>query len=175
MDEGVYGAERRIKAHCRGSFTIGAFLDACSQSWRLRASSKDRGRGSLSLIEEEAMEMFGGLRIMLVASKETKEIKSGGCLCAKSMGLRTSMSTHRSESVVNKYEFEYTVKTGFTLEVTPRKSRVESGWDLASSYMVCPCLHAQWPHISGLVEGGDKDFSQGVNKPVRVGLSILSE
>ena len=36
-------------------------------------------------------------------------------------------------SVVNKYEFEYTVKTGFTLEVTPRKSGVESGWDLALS------------------------------------------
>ena len=71
--------------------------------------------------------------------------------------------------------FIYTVKTGFTPEVTPRKSRVEFGWDLASSYVVCPCLHAQWSRILGLVKGGDKDLSQGVNKPVRVGPSRLLE
>ena len=35
------------------------------------------------------------------------------------------------------------VKTGFTPEVTLRKSRVEGGWDLASPYVVRPCLHAQ--------------------------------
>ena len=64
---------------------------------------------------------------MLVASKETEGIKMGGCLCAKGTGLRTSTSTHRSESVVNKYEFKYTVKTSFTPEVTPRKSGVECG------------------------------------------------
>ena len=29
------------------------------------------------------------------------------------------------------------VKTSFTLEVTPRKSGVEGGWDLASPYVVC--------------------------------------
>ena len=79
---------------------------------------------------------------------------------------------HRSE---NKYEFEYTVKTGFTPEVTLRKSGVESGWDLASSYVVRPCLHAQWSRISGLVRGGDKDLSQDVNKPVGVGPSRFSE
>ena len=101
--------------------------------------------------------------------------RSGGCLCAKGMGLRTSMSTHRSESMVNKYKFEYTVKTGFTLEVTLRKSGVEGGWDLASPYVVRPCLHTQWSHILELVRGGDKDLSQGVNKPVRVGPSRLSE
>ena len=67
------------------------------------------------------------------------------------------------------------VKTSFTLEVTPRKSRVESGWDLASPYVVCPCLHTQWSCILGLVGGGDKDLSQGVNKSVRVGLSKLLE
>ena len=67
------------------------------------------------------------------------------------------------------------VMTGFTPEVTLRKSRVEGGWDLASPYVVCPCLHAQWFHISGLVGGGDKDLSRGVNKPVRAGLSRLSE
>ena len=33
-------------------------------------------------------------------------------------------------------------KTGFTPEVTPRKSSVEGGWDLASPYVVRPCLHA---------------------------------
>ena len=99
-------------------------------------------RGSLLLTEGEVTEMFSGLRIMSVASKKTEGIKMGGCLCAKGTGLRTSTSTHRSESVFNKYKFEYTVKTGFTLEVTPRKSRVECGWDLASSYVVCPCLHA---------------------------------
>ena len=60
------------------------------------------------------------------------------------------------------------VKTGFTPEVTPRKSGVEGGWDLASPYVVCPCLHAQWSRISGLVGGGDKDLSRGVNKPVGV-------
>ena len=49
------------------------------------------------------MEMFSRLRIMLVASEEIKGIKMGGCLCAKGTGLRMSMSTHRSESVVNKY------------------------------------------------------------------------
>ena len=96
-------------------------------------------------------------------------------MCAKGTGLRTSTSTHRSESMVNKYEFEYTVKTGFTPEVTPRKSDIECGWDLASPYVVHPCLHAQWSHILGLVGGEDKDLSQGVNKPVRVGLSRLSE
>ena len=51
------------------------------------------------------------------------------------------------------------VKTGFTPEVTPRKSRVEGGWDLASPYVVRPCLHTQWSRISGLVGGGDKDLS----------------
>ena len=61
--------------------------------------------------------------------------------------------------MVNKYEFEYTIKTGFTLEVTLRKSGVEDGWDLASPYVVHPCLHAQWSHISGLVRGRDKDLS----------------
>ena len=70
--------------------------------------------------------------------------------------------------MVNKYEFEYTVKTSFTLKITPRKSRVEGGWDLASPYVVHPCLHAQQSCISGLVGGGGKDLSQGVNKPVRV-------
>ena len=49
------------------------------------------------------------------------------------------------------------VKTGFTLEVTPKKSGVEGGWDLASPYVVRPCLHAQWSCISGLVRGGDKN------------------
>ena len=67
------------------------------------------------------------------------------------------------------------VKTGFTLEVTLRKSRVEGGWDLASPYVVCPCLHAQWSCILGLVGDRDKDLSQGVNKPVGVGPSRLSE
>ena len=67
------------------------------------------------------------------------------------------------------------VKTGFTPEVTPRKSGVEGGWDLASPYVVCPCLHPQWSRISGLVRGGDKDLSRGVNKPVGVGPSRLSE
>ena len=67
------------------------------------------------------------------------------------------------------------VKTGFTPEVTPRKSGVEGGWDLASPYVVCPCLHAQWSRILGLVGGGDKDLSRGVNKPVGVGPSRLSE
>ena len=52
-----------------------------------------------------------------------------------------------------------TVKTGFTPEVTPRKSGVECGWDLASPYVVHPCLHAQWSHISELVRGGGKDLS----------------
>ena len=52
-----------------------------------------------------------------------------------------------------------TIKTGFTLEVTSRKSGVEGGWDLASPYVVPSCLHAQWSHISGLVRGGDKDLS----------------
>ena len=148
-----------MEAHHRGSFTVGAFLDVCSRSRRLRASSRGRGRGSLLLTEGEAVEMFGRLRIMLVASKETEGIETGGCLCAKGTGLRTSMSTYRSESMINKYEFEYTVKTGFTSEVTPRKSGVEGGWDLASPYMVCPCLHTQWSCISGLVGGGDKDLS----------------
>ena len=110
-------------------------------------------------MEGEAAEMFGRLRIMPVASKKTEGIKAGGCLCAEGTGLRTSTSIHRSESVFNKYESEYTVKTSFTLEVTLRKSIVECGWDLASSYVVCPCLHTQWSHISGLVGGGDKDLS----------------
>ena len=148
-----------MEACYRGSFTVRAFLDACSQSQRLRANSGGRGRGSLLLIEGEAMEMFGGLRITPVASKETKGIKMEGYLSAKGMGLRMSTNTHRSESVVNKYESEYTVKTGFTLEVTLRKSGVECGWDLASSYVVCPCLHAQWSCILGLVKRGDKDLS----------------
>ena len=132
-------------------------------------SSGGRGRGSLLLTEGEATEMFGRLRIMPVASKEAEGIKMGGCLCAKGTGLGTSTSTHRSESVFNKYEFEYTVKTSFTQEVTPRMSRVEGGWNLTSPYVVCPCLHTQWSRISGLVGGGDKDLSRGVNKPVRVG------
>ena len=138
-------------------------------------SSRGRGRGSLLLMEGEAAEMFGRLRITPVASKETEGIKMGGCLCAKGMGLRTSMSTHRSESVFNRYESEYTVKTGFTPEVTPRKSRVEGGWDLASPYVVRPCLHTQWSCISGFVRGGDNDLSQGVNKPVGVEPSRLLE
>ena len=61
-----------------------------------------------------------------------------------------------------------TVKTSFTPEVTLRKSGVEGGWDLASPYVMHPCLHAQWSCISGLVGGGDKDLSRGVNKPVGV-------
>ena len=68
-----------------------------------------------------------------------------------------------------------TVKTSFTLEVTLRKSGVEGGWDLTSPYVVCPCLHAQWSHISRLVKDGGKDLSQDVNKPVGVGPSRLSE
>ena len=118
---------RGIEVHCRGSFTVGTFLNVCSWSQRLKASSGGRGRGSLLLMEGEAMEMFSGLRIMPVAFKETEGIKLGRCLCAKGTGLRMNMSTYRSESVVNKYEFEYTVKTGFTPEVTPRKSGVEGG------------------------------------------------
>ena len=55
------------------------------------------------------------------------------------------------------------------------KSGVEGSWDLASPYVVRPCLHAQWSCILGLVEGEDKDLSQGVNKPVGVGPSRLSE
>ena len=100
-------------------------------------------------MEGEAMEMFSRLRIMSVASKETEGIETGGCLCAKGTGLRTSTSTHRSESVINKYEFEYTVKTSFTPEVTPRKSGVEKGWDLTSLYVVHCCLHAGGPIFQG--------------------------
>ena len=110
-----------------GSFTTRVFLDVCSQSRRLSVSSRGRGRGSLLLTEGKAVEMFGRLRITPVASKKTEGIETEGCLCAKDMGLRASTSTHRSESVVNKYEFEYIVKTGFTPEVTPRKSGVEGG------------------------------------------------
>ena len=40
--------------------------------------------------EGEAAEVFSGLRISLVASKEAEGIKSGGCLCAKGTGLRRS-------------------------------------------------------------------------------------
>ena len=90
-------------------------------------SSRGRGRDSLLLTEGEAVEMFSRLRITPIASKKTEGIETGGCLCAKGMGLRTSTSTHRSECMVNKYKFEYTIKTGFTLEVTLRKSGVECG------------------------------------------------
>ena len=72
-------------------------------------SSGDRSRGSLLLTEGEAAEMFDRFRITLATSKKIEGIKTGRCLCAKGTGLRTSTSTHRSESVVNKYEFEYTV------------------------------------------------------------------
>ena len=48
------------------------------------------------------------------------------------------------------------VKTSSTPEVTLRKSGVEGGWGLASPYVVHPCLHTQWSHISGLVKGGGK-------------------
>ena len=68
---------------------------------------------------------------------------------------------------VTSSEYWRSVKTGFTPEVTPRKSGVEGGWDLASPYVVRPCLHAQWSRILGLVGGGDKDLSRGVNKPSR--------
>ena len=78
-------------------------------------------------MEREALEMFGRFRIVPVASKKAEGIKTEGCLCAKSTGLGTSTSTHRSESIFNKYEFEYTIKTSFTPEVTLRKSRVEGG------------------------------------------------
>ena len=109
-----------------GSFTIGVFLNVCSQSQRLSISSRDRGKGILLLTDGEAAELFSRLRIMPVASKKAERIKTGGCLYVKGMSLGTSMSTYRSESMINKYEFEYTVKTSFTSEVTPRKSRVES-------------------------------------------------
>ena len=92
-----------------------------------QASSRGRDRGSLLLMEGEAVEMFSRLRIMPVASKKTEGIETEGCLCVKGTCLRTSASIHRSESMINKYEFEYTVKTSFTLEVTLRKSGVECG------------------------------------------------
>ena len=78
LNGGVYRAGRGMEAHRGGSFTVGAFLDACSRSQRLSVSSGGRGRGSLLLMEGEAMEMFSRLRIMLVASKETEGIKTGG-------------------------------------------------------------------------------------------------
>ena len=125
LDGGVYRVGRGMEAHYGRSFTVRVFLDACSQSGRLSTSFGGRGRGSLLLKEGEATEMFGRLRITPVTFKKTEGIEMGGYLCAKGMGLRTSMSTHRSESVINKYESEYTVKTGFTLEVTLKKSGVE--------------------------------------------------
>ena len=96
---------------------------------------------------------------MLVVSRKTKRINMRGCLCAEDKGPGMSVSTHRSKSMINKYEFEYTVKTGFTPQVTPRKSGVESGLDLASPYVVCSCLHAQQSHILGLGGGGGKGLS----------------
>ena len=47
-------------------------------------------------------------------------------MCAEGTGLGKSINTHRNESMFNKYEFEYTVKTSFTPEVTPKKSRIEN-------------------------------------------------
>ena len=88
------------------------------------------------------------------------------------------MGSNRTKVLNHKKKFMKiweSVKTGFTPEVTPRKSGVEGGWDLASPYVVHPCLHTQWSRISGLVGGGDKDLSRGVNKPVRVGPSRLLE
>ena len=73
----MYEAGRGIEAHCRGSFTIRVFLDVCSQSWRLSASSGGRGRGSLLLTEGETAKMFSGLRITLVASKRLRGLKWG--------------------------------------------------------------------------------------------------
>ena len=52
-------------------------------------------------------------------------------------------------------DLEVSVKTSFTLEVTLRKSRVENRWDLASLYVVCPCLHAG-PIFQGWSEVGIK-------------------
>ena len=54
--------------------------------------------------------------------------------------------------MINRCEFEYTVKTGFTLKVTLRKSGVKRGWDLALLYVVCPCLHAGGPIFWGWLE-----------------------
>ena len=51
-------------------------------------------------------------------------------------------------------ESRATVKTSFTLEVTPRKSGVDSRWDLASPYVMCPCLHTS-PIFWGLSEVGE--------------------
>ena len=45
------------------------------------------------------------------------------------------------------------VVTGFTPEVTPRKSRVEGGWDLASPYVVRPCLLLSGPIFQSWSEG----------------------
>ena len=42
-------------------------------------------------------------------------------------------------------------------------------------FTVCDVpLSTHWSCISGLIRGGGKDLSQGVNKPVRVELSRLS-
>ena len=82
MDGGVYRVGRGMEACCRESFTIGAFLNAYSQSRRLNVSSGDRGRGSLLLTDGEASKLFSRLRITPVASKKTKRIKIGGYLCA---------------------------------------------------------------------------------------------
>ena len=115
------------------------------------------------------------------ASEEEKEVNR--CIVWVNKQLHENLDDGDEfalQGLINTYkatreEFYQAVMTGFTPEVTPRKSKVEGGWDLASPYVVHPGLHAQWSCISGLVGGGDKNLSQGVNKPVRVGLSRLSE
>ena len=49
-----------------------------------------------------------------------------------------------------------TVKISFTLKITPRKSGVERGWDLASLYVVCPYLHTGGPVFQGWLKVGVK-------------------
>ena len=78
----MYRARRGMEACYRESFTIGMFLDVCSQSRRLNVSSKGRGRDSLLLMDGEAAELFNGLRSIPVAFKKTKEIKMEGCFYA---------------------------------------------------------------------------------------------
>ena len=86
----------------------------------------------------ETAEYVSSFQTLLIALESAEGFESGGQVAAGSCCASLRSGGMGGHSVVgdrdfDKYEFEYTVKTGSTLELSPERPEISVRWDLASA------------------------------------------
>ena len=135
----------------------GKFDEMSDRGWRV-GLLRCLGSGPQSTMGGETMEYVGSFWTLLIALESAEcfesvgQVVAGGCCASLQSGGMGGHSVVCGEDF-DKWEFEYTIKTRSTLELSPEHPEISVRWDLASVTwrgVLCPCQVLSW-----ILEHGD--------------------